>query len=387
MSTVQELLAHMRTRMETDPVEELVQPVIDAVRTQESLLVAFFTPTKHYFMTMEQGVPTAVIFSNRDSFELFAERCKEQELFTAAIENTLDDRRTLFLDLYRCGFRQIMIDYAPQFIVLPLEAFLPTPDESELPLMRRSMLNPVLNGKILYLLQQIRSKRASGVNELDTLRTLYHSVLLLPAEAFEVDGNTAYHVPGVMQGDKKLAFLYTDFQEWSRDGRGDFQPMPARYAELKKLFADGMDMIVINPGGGAELTLDEKLVTLAEKAAMGIAEGIGSTSLRQKRKVTVSDPEAHAEPLIAAMSKILQAQPDVRRAYLRVVKQDDVLRPSYLVILDGGSKKNVHMVLNKAAQPHLGYLDLEFADYEKAHDMIGEAKPFYRSKKRGFRKK
>ena len=387
MPTVQELLTEMRQHTEEPPTEQQLQAVVDAVLELDELLVAFFSPTKHYFITKEQDAPTAVIFSNRDSFERFAERCKEQGTYTAALVNHKDDRKLLFIDFVRCGFTHVLIDYAPAFLVLPVTAFGEIPDFSVVPLIKRPFFAPALTGKILYLFQQIHSGKADGGIELDVLRELYHSPMLMPVEVFEAEGGTGYLVPDAGQDGKRTAHLFTDRFEWERFGVStEFSPAIARYPEMQTLLESGFERLVINPGSGAELVLDAALLTAAEQAVMGNSRVFEiKTMQEQGEKLSVTEPEQDSAALIQALTDVLKQHEAVAAAYLRLLKRENVLRPSYLVLLDADDdrgKKTLHEKLSAAAQPHLGNHDIEFTDYRSALEFAGNAKPFYRRKKR-----
>lgn len=387
MPTVQELLTELRQHTDQAPAAEQLQAIVRAVYDTQELLAAFFPKTKHYFITRELDEPTAVIFSNRGSFELFAERCKEQGLYTEALVISKEDREMLFTDFHRCGFTRVLIDYAPEYLVLPVSDFLELPDVSKLPLLQRPFPAPALTGKILYLFQQMHSRKADGEQMLDVLRELYHSPLLLPAETVQAAGVTAYSVPAAY--DTRTAVLFTDRSEWSRSGLlADLTPVIARFADLQELLHNGFERIVINPGSGAQLVLDAALLNAAEQAVMG-EEKIGTRSMQEQgEKLTVSDPAEDVSALTAALTAVLE-QSNVDAACLRELKRENTLHPSWLVLLEGSDvrgRKALHKSLSAAAQPHLGRHAIEFADYREAQALAGNAKPFYKRKRRLFRK-
>ena len=386
MPTVQELLTGLRQLSDPSDTTDQIRAVVQAVNELDLLLVAYFPPTKQWFITKEQDALTAVIFSNRDSFERFAERCKEQGLYTEAVENPRAERAALFTDLIRCGFMHVMIDYAPSFLVLPVTLFCEIPDMSGIPLVQRPFLAPALNGRIHYLFQQIRSGKADGGMELDALRALYHAPLLMPVQ--EADGGS-YRVHAAAEDGRVTAHLFTDRAEWERFGvPEDYAPAVVRFPEMQKLLESGIDCIAVNPGSGAALVLDAQLLSAAEQAVMGDVHEFDLQSMQEKgEKLTVSDPDPVPEELIAALRSVLEEQETVTAAYLRELKQENQLRPSWLVLLDmteDRGKKKLRVALNAAAQPHLGSNNIEFADYGTARQLAGNAKPFYQKKRRGL---
>lgn len=390
MPTVQELLTALRQHTEEAPSAEQLRAVAQAVSELDTMLIAWFPATRHWFITVEQNEPTAVVFSNRDSFEAFAARCKEQGIYVEAMENAKADRPALFMDLVRCGFTQVLIDYAPAFLVLPVTAFVKLPDFTELSLVERPFPAPFLTGKILYLFQQIHAKKADGELELAVLRELYHSPLFMPVQVFEADGQTAYHVPAEEQDGKRTAHLFTDRVEWERFGVSpEYAPAVARFAELQTLLQGGFDRLVINPGSGAELVLDASLLDAAEQAVMGDVRELDLRTLQtQGEKLTVSDPEEVPDKLTVALISVLEQHDMVNAAYLRVLKRSNVLHPSWLVLLDlreDRGRKTLHRELSTAAQPYLGSFDIEFAAYDEAEDFAGKTKPFYKKRRGLFR--
>ena len=187
MPTIQELLTELRQHTDQERSAAQLRELVRAVNEQDTLLAAAFPPTKQWFITKEQNALTAAIFSNRDSFDRFAERCAEQGVRPEAVENPRAERAALFTDLIRCGFTRILIDYAPEYIELSITRFCEIPDMSDIPLLQRPFPAPVLTGRIHYLFQQIASGKADGGMELDVLRELYHSPLLMPVQQTEKD--------------------------------------------------------------------------------------------------------------------------------------------------------------------------------------------------------
>lgn len=388
MPTIQERLTILHRALPED-AEKHLNAIAEAVRSQESILAAYFPPTKHWFMTKEFGQKTAVLFSNRDSFERFAERCKEQGVYCAAVENAKADREILFADLWRCGFTRVLIDYAPEFVNLHLGDLFTPPDFSGLPLAERPVLNPDITGEILWLFQQIHSGKADGGMELSMLTELYHSAFLLPAKKFTADGAQAFHVGVEEREGMRCIKLYTDRREWANDGvPSDAVPMIARYADLRTLLTQGADHLVINPGSGAELVLDAQLLDAAEKAVTGETEDLTIQTMQERgEKLTVTDPGSVPDELRGALLAVLQNHPEVSAAYLRVLKRENHLRPSLLLLLDRSEdrgEKALYREIAEHAKPYLGAYALECAAYEKAREWAGGSKPFYQKKRFGF---
>ena len=388
MPTVQELITTLRHDTPPELADEQISRIIDAVKTQDTLLAAYHTPTKHYYIVQEHAQQTAVLFTNRDSFEHFAERVMEQGGYAGAIENTKAHRKALLLDLWRCGFTRVIIDYAPEYINLHLGDLFTPPDFSALPLSERAVLDPALTGSILWLMQQIRSGKATGGMELDTLEKLYHAPLLLPVQPFHADGRTAYTVPVHQEEDGRYCHVFTDRREMAASGE-DVQALQiARYANLQEILAHGFDRIAVNPDTGASLVLDAQLLRAAEQAAMGQTADYTLNAMQEMgEKVTVTDPEEIPDDLRQALVSVLQNHKEVTAAYLRVIKRDNTLRPSWLLLherTEDRGEKAFHQELGKAADRYLGSCDLECVSLAKGKALLGNARPFYKKKRFGL---
>lgn len=391
MPTIQELITTLHRDTAPEAAEAQLRAIIEAVRTQDTLLAAFHSPTRHYFIVREFGQRTAVLFSNRDSFERFAERCKEQGMFTAAVESSRENRMLLFADLWRCGFTRVILDFAPEFVNLHLGDFYPLPDVSGLPMAQRPVLDPGMTGELLWLAQQMYAGKADGAMELEALRAVYHAPFLMPVKPQPEKGRAAFEIPVWEKDGKRCCRLFTDRREWAASGLlTDHQHAIVRVGELKRLLREGFDRLVINPGTGAELTLDAQLLDAAEQAAMGQTEQFTLHSMQTDGvKVTVTDPEEIPESLRKAFVGVLQNHPEVTAAYLRILKRDNALRPCWLLLFqrtEDRGEKAFCQELADAAQPYFGSYDLECAAYEKARALAGNARPFYQKRKFGFLK-
>ncbi len=385
MPEIQELLTVLH-RAPAEEADAQIEAIIQTLLTQDKLLVGWFPPTKHYFIVREFGQQTAVLFSNRDSFERFASRCKEQGVYAAAIENTRENRTALLIDLWRCGFTRVLVDYAPEYVNLSLADLCEFPNLSEIPLAERAVLNPEMTGSILWLMQQIHSGKADGGMELEMLNRLYHAAFVMPVIP---KGGDAYELLETKRGDKRTVCLFTDHREWAAAGRKpEYAPAIVRYAELGGVLKAGYEQLVINPDTGAELVLDAQLLAAAEKAATGETEDLTIQSMQERgEKITVTDPESIPDELRQALTAVLQNHTEVETAYLRVLKAENSLRPNWLLISDrteDRGEKAFHKDLIAAVMPYLGAYGLQCAALAKVPNWVGNAKPFYKKKKFGF---
>lgn len=390
MPTIQEQIAALRRAPEAESDTRLAA-ILDAIKTEETLLAAYHTPTKHYFMLREFGQNTAVLFTNRDSFERFAERCKEQGQFTAAIENPKKDRELLFADLWRCGFTRVLIDYAPEYIDLHLGDLFTPPDVNALPLVKRPVIDPAVTGELLYFMQQMHAGKADGALELRLLERIYHAAFLLPVERIQTGETAAIHVPVTEIGGQRAVKVFTDRRELAAHGLAQGLVLSAaRYADLCGILHNGAQVILINPGSGAELALDAQLLAAAEKAVTGETAEFDLRSMQERgERITITDPQEIPDDLRRALTAELQNHKEVRTAYLRVMKKEAALRPSWLLVTERTEErgeKTFRRDIAAAVRPYLGAYDLECTSYEKAAGWVGNTKPFYQKRRFGFLK-
>lgn len=383
MATIQELMqAFYRAVSQDSPAaEERMSDVVEAVKAQETLLAAWFPATKQYFITKEYGQPCAVLFSERESFERFALACKERGRYVAAVENPVSERQALFAELRRCGFTRVLVDYEPLYMNLLLTDLCDMP-EAEFP-------SACLNGKLRYLMQEIHAGTADGEQELEVLKELSRSEFLIPVIR-QADGRVQLPFQTAPDG-KRLAFLFTDGTEFAKV----IQELPSsivRFTEIKRLFAQGCDTVVINPGSGAELMLDSQLLETAGQAAADDFAGLELHSLREGEvQFTVTDPDHMPESMEQRITACLQNHPEVKRAWLRMLHKAESLLPAYLLITDSGKVTDMHKLYREIAEAVLPVAEgksLECMPLDKtlSETLIGTAMPFYRKKRFGFLK-
>lgn len=389
MSQIQELIADYYQSIQhtgqKEAAEGRVEAVIEAVKTQDKLLAAWFPQTKHYFITMEFGQPCAVLFSEREIFERFAENCKERGIRTAAVENPVQERTLLFADLWRCGFTRVIIDFEPLYLNIALSDFFTPPDYSQVPLAQRPVLSPQMTGYVLQMMQGLHTGQADGNAELRMLMELYHSAFFSPVERTEQNKR----IPAVSTPDgKQFAMLFTDRREWAAVMKTtQFVPEITRYADMQKLLQDGLDGVIINPGTGAELYLDAQLLETAEKAATGDTAHLEPCALQDMR-IVISDPDTMSDSLKDCITAVLQNYTGIKTAWLRAMQKSDSLHTGYLLIYEctpETDKKALLRELTETVMPMTAGRNLECVSLDELPDRAWTGKtPFYRKKRFGL---
>lgn len=389
MQTIQTMIQEFYRNAATDQkaAEELAAKIVEAVMTQETLLAAWYPGTKQFFITKEFGQNCAVLFSERDIFERFAQACMDKGLDVAAVESHAGDREALFAELWMCGFTRVIVDFAPYHLNMPISNFVDIPDIERIPPAQRPA--PRMNGKLLYLMQEIHAGTAEGGQELEVLAELAQSEFLTPVIR---QPDAAVQIPFQAAEDgKRMALLFTDRMHWNKVIREDaLTPSVVRFQDIRRLMAQGCDAVVINPQSGAELMLDAPLLAAAEKAAAGETEGMKLHSLREEEKITATEPDRIPEEMQKRITACLQNHPEVKKAWLRMLHKDSQLLPLYLLVTEVSGGADMKPVFREIADAALHYAEgrgIECAVYEDGtSDWVGDAKPFYRKKRFGFLK-
>ena len=386
MPSIQELIAKFY-QSDKEHSEESAQAVVDAFLQQETFLIARFPETKQFFISMESGQQTAIFFSERDTFEKFAVYCKEKGIHVDAVEFSKEKRDLLFVELWRCGFTRIMIDFLPAVLNISLFDVFTPPDYSRQPLHFRPVIAPRMTGKILYLMQQVRSGKATGTLELDVLTELYHSPFYTSANIIRVNGKNALQINGHENADgTKSLLIFSDVKEFMAvEHPSGEKPSIVWYPDIMSVMKQGMQTLVINSGSGASLTLDLELLNAAEQAATGQTEDF---ELHDTNNITITELENVSQELLQALSAELQNYKEVNSAYLLMMKTDAKLRPSYLLVLEApDSMKNHFRDIFQSIREYLQGQDFECTTADEKFSLLqltGKNKPFYRKKRLSF---
>ncbi|MEE5992239.1 MAG: enhanced serine sensitivity protein SseB C-terminal domain-containing protein [Oscillospiraceae bacterium] len=391
MPSIQELITKFY-ESDREHFEEAAQVVIDAFLQQETFLIARVPQTKQFFISMESEQQTAIFFSERDTFEKFAEYCMKSGISVDAVEFNKDKRDILFAELWRCGFTRIMIDFLPVFLDISLFDVFTPPDYSKLPLFRRPVIAPRMTGRILFLMQQIHTGKANGKHELDALIELYHSPLFTGANVMNLAGRRVIQVDGHQNDDGTKSILaFTDIKEYMAvEHPSNETPSIVWYPDIKAFMNQGFKTLVINSGSTTPLTLDLQLLNAAEQAATGQYGNFTFNSMTSLENAQITDIENPPEELIQALCLELPNYQQIQSAYLRMLQSDKKLRPSYFLILEAPAtmkalSKSIFLSVGKHLQGH----DFECTALEKPEllGVIGDTKPFYRKKKISFFRK
>ncbi|MBR1555406.1 MAG: enhanced serine sensitivity protein SseB C-terminal domain-containing protein [Oscillospiraceae bacterium] len=390
MSTIQELTVKLSQTAEPNEREELSGQIVNQLKNQETIWAAFCPATKHYFLAQEDNQLTAYLFSTEETCRAFTDALRKRHIMLEVLKNEQEHRMYLFAELFRCGVVQVVIDSAEDYYAVSLDALIPIPDYSKLPLVQRPVLNPVVTGKMLLLTQDIRWGRADGNTELDALQEIYHSPFLHPFRKNE-DGSEESAIYQLPDNGGSLFMIFTDLYSLKQASPTDYPNAKiVRFADLHKMPTDNPDKmgIIINPSSGAPMLLDMQLLELTQKSAEGDLSEVSVRSMNENSgKTIVTKPEIPNHDMENHLTEYFQENAVIKRAWLRTIRKEEEIRPHYLVILDWmdgiekEERKDIRRKLSQIALPFARGLHIDYVSYHYDHGKAwtGSSEPFYES--------
>ncbi len=389
MTTIHELTVKLSQTADPKEREPLENQFISMMREQENLWAAFCPATKHYFLAQEDNQLTAYLFSTEESCQTFVDEMRKRHIILKVLVNKKEHRMFLFAELFRCGITQIVIDSAEDYFAVPLNVLMPIPDYSKIPLVQRPVLNPVVTGKMLLLMQDMRWGRADGNTELDALQEIYHSPFLHPFKPGEngaPDENGIYQLP---DNGGSLFMIFTDMYSLKSAELKEYPTAKiVRFADLHKMLTENPDKtgIIINPGSGAPMLLDMQLLELTQKAAEGDLSEVTVRSMNENSgKIIVTKPEMPPHDMMNHITEYLNQSQTVKRAWLRTIRKEEDIRPHYLIILEWKDdiekpqRKEIRREVSQVAMPFARGLHIEYVSYhyDQGKEWTGSSEPFY----------
>ena len=364
---------------------DVLPPQLPAALRAQPLLVACHPATRHPYMLLENGLPTAAVFSEPDAFERFADACADKGGRPVAETFEAEALDQWLFTLVRCGFSRIMLGYLPRSLNISIASICEIPDQRDLPLLAQSAPAARLTGSLIWLSQGIADSTATGEDTLRALREIYHAPYLVPT----VHDENGFVPIALERGGKAYLAVFTDRDEWhaSRLFPGA-APAIGRIATLNAYEQMGCSGVLVDPGTGIEIGLARALLDAAEQAVTGQTADMELRTLRESPEaVQITDPADVPAAMSEALTAALQTAPSVRAAWLRSIRTPASIRPHYLLVLDCGEEKPDAAFVRSLAEilhPLSEGQDIEITAAERARAFIDKAKPVYRKKRYGI---
>lgn len=260
MASIQDMICQYNQTKDT----VIYQQLKEAVRSAESLYIAHFSLTKHYYYGREAGECTAYLFTEEAFLAQFRSRMEAEGIAIEAAVNPVSARMILFGDLLRSGITALALDSGQDALTIRLSELMGTPDFSGLPENLRPVMNPsLLAAAYLYCQKQSRGG-ASREDEAALYRELCKGEYLMGVDASR-EGSLGLALIQNKQGQKFFPF-FTDQPELLRyDPDRKLRGSKTTFADLKK-YAAKAGGVVINPAG-LRIVLDSELLSEIEAAA------------------------------------------------------------------------------------------------------------------------
>lgn len=369
--------------------------VIDKLKNQKTLWIAYSPITKNYHLDIYEEKVISFIFSEEEYYNVYEERLKGKDIKIIPRKNDISERTELFMELYRSGFELIAIDDGQQYLVISLFDVIRKPDFTNLPEIKKPLLNPSLVSAADNFFQALAFKRPTRELEEKMFIEVYNAKYLLPFDASMlktdpnnmVDGKlvikdkSQLRIPLITNAeDKKFFAFFTDWIEFRKfDQQKKFSGNIVTFADLK-YFSNKGNGVVINPFG-FNLILDENMINVIESVATGKQEiNIQRITTDKDTKVKIGTPKTMPTDMIEAISKCLEKHSEVKEAYLKLMVKDDV--ESWLLVIDFNGDKNA--IFGDVAKSALAYSKGKNIDFIKlgsefSKNAIEDTEPFYKA--------
>lgn len=369
--------------------------VIDKIKNQDMLWVAFSPVTKNYHLDIFEGKTISFIFSEEEYYNNYEEKLKGKGITVTARECKVADRTELFMELYRSGIELIAIDEGQQYLIISLFDVIRKPDFSNLPEVQKPLLNPQLVSAADNFFQAMAFKRPTRELEEKMFIEVYNAKYLLPFDPSQLDTSPENIVDGKLiikdksqlriplitnSEDKKFFAFFTDWIEFRKfDKQKKLSGNIVSFADLK-YFSNKSDGIVINPFG-FNLILNENMINVIESVATGKQEiNIQKVTADKDTKVMLGTPKTMPTDMLEAISKCLENHSEVKEAYLRLMSKDNV--ESWLIVIDFEGDKNA--LFGDIAKSALAYSKGKNIDFIKlgsefSRNAVKDTEPFYKA--------
>lgn len=252
---------------------------------------------------------------------------------------------------------------------------------------------PVENPRLKELLGQWRQERNNEllhqVFEEIVIRAHFLSVIMLSEEPESHGDGTATFKQGTViqfptlttQDENQFYPAFTDWEEVSK-----WQGITWPPKTLILSFDDYVHMVlndpnitgvIINPFSDVFL-LDRQLLTYLKTQKDLNTKGVSQQVVTEDTKVLLGEPKEYPTAMVSAISDFLKKQPEVRRAWLRLMIRNN--EQSYLLVTEfEGDRDTLFVGIADAARPYLNGMLLNIIPYQDGFgkDAVEGAKPFF----------
>ncbi len=346
---------------------ETYNEIIENIKNQEKLWIAFSPVTKNYYLDYIQGVPSSFVFSEKEYAEKFADYILQQNVKIDIAELNVSERKAAFGDFYRSGIENIAVDNGQTFLIMSLFDIIEKPDYSKLSKENRPVLNPQLVCASNRFFQALSAKKATRDFEYNMLVQIYHGKYLVPI----INGETPVIAAVTRKDGKKVIPIFTDWNEmYKYDTQKKFVGGTAIFDDIEGFCKDG-NIVSINPLG-FNMMIDSKTVDIIRS----IAKDSDKTDVTNQ--IVIFPLELYPEKMIQVLSKYFSKYDGVNSAYICGMRRGH--NKGYVIIVDfEGSKNAIFGGIANEIKPFSEGISVDFLKYdsELGKSAAQKAKKFY----------
>lgn len=228
--SIQELIQEYNEKND----EKIYKDIINSLKTTETLYVAYCPYIRNYYVDFKDQKPSAYIFSKEEYYKKFEKYMSQSMFILKEIQNGADERILLMQDFYRSGIEQIIVDNGQQHLKMSLFDITEKLDFSNLPYVKRPVMNPNVVLRADYFFECISAKKADMQMEADMFKEVKNGKYLIPIDASKInlekgnsdDGkttikqNSAISFPIIKNTEGKSFYpIFTDWTEFFKFDR------------------------------------------------------------------------------------------------------------------------------------------------------------------------
>lgn len=260
MHTIQKLIKDFSN----DKSVDTYQNIIMSLKDQLTLWIACSPYTENYYLDFDHDKTTAYIFTEKEFFNKFRDYLLQQAIEITPIENNLTDRMTMFRDIYRSGFEQLVIDNGQHYIKINIFDIIDKPDLSDIPQINQPIFNPSLIIAANNFFQHYAISMVTEEMERHLFKEIYRAKYLLVMDTgrLNIEKINDSSVECFFKENSVMSFplmknianqqFYPFFTDWTElrkfDTEHKYSGLIVDFEEMK-YFISRADGITINPYG------------------------------------------------------------------------------------------------------------------------------------------
>ncbi len=374
--------------------KEVYRQFLNEIRSMDIIWAPVSQHTKSCYVEMNNGLPTAFIFTRQDYCEEFREKLSGAMLLVRTVANPAKLRLQMFSDFMRLGIKKIIVDSGHVYQEIFIGDMV---KEAEVPegKGRKPVKNPDIMVCANLFVQEMSRRNAAPQLRDDLIKAVMQGEFLVPANK-----DVKYDEAGKIENGSQISFqmirnnqgqnfipVYTDLIEFRKfDPKGNYAGIIVPFAGIKPLLEQA-EGIIINPQG-VNIPLNMKINPKNTDPASAVKHQIdrelskndAEAESRFEEDFTLTDDKDISADMLKEVSEFLQTQKAVKKAYVRGMIRNN--KPGCLFIVDYGSDADtisLYQGIVLTAAKYVGALQVEMKEYSlpEAKAAAEGRTPFY----------